>query len=220
MALDPYYQLGIERNATAAQIEAAWRQKRRETHPDRNQDDPYATTKFQQCKEAYDILRDRERRQRFDRGEDPRKINVHEVALQQIVLAMNKVCQQTVQGVKLGNIVEHLTTILDEQLQELRKAPKQIEAALKQLARLSRRFKRRSEDGQANVLRETVEGQIDAVKREREQITIRIESVVAALKLLEQYEDEEAGRLLDHLQSHAQQGGVWIVYGASGTGDV
>ena len=66
---DPYSTLGVARSATEADIKKAYRKLAKELHPDRNQDNPKAAEKFSQVTAAYDLLSDKDRRARFDRGE-------------------------------------------------------------------------------------------------------------------------------------------------------
>lgn len=66
---DPYETLGVARTATAAEIKAAYKQLARQHHPDLHPGDRAATGKFQEISAAYDLLKDPERRRRFDAGE-------------------------------------------------------------------------------------------------------------------------------------------------------
>lgn len=66
---DPYSTLGVARSATEADIKKAYRKLAKELHPDRNQDNPKAAEKFSQVTAAYDLLSDKDKRARFDRGE-------------------------------------------------------------------------------------------------------------------------------------------------------
>ena len=69
MAADPYTLLGVSRTATEADIRKAYRKLAKELHPDRNTDNPKAAEKFSQVTSAYDLLSDKDKRARFDRGE-------------------------------------------------------------------------------------------------------------------------------------------------------
>lgn len=64
-ATDYYGLLGVARNATDEQIRSAYRKLARQYHPDVNKDDG-ASDKFKQITEAYEVLSDPERRQRYD----------------------------------------------------------------------------------------------------------------------------------------------------------
>ncbi|MDV3459111.1 J domain-containing protein [Sphingomonas sp. HF-S4] len=66
---DPYATLGVARGATEADIKKAYRKLAKELHPDRNKDNPKASEKFSQVTSAYDLLSDKDKRARFDRGE-------------------------------------------------------------------------------------------------------------------------------------------------------
>ncbi|WP_277971288.1 DnaJ C-terminal domain-containing protein [Sphingomonas echinoides] len=66
---DPYTTLGVERTASEADIKKAYRKLAKELHPDRNKDNPKASDRFGKVTQAYDILNDKDKRARFDRGE-------------------------------------------------------------------------------------------------------------------------------------------------------
>ncbi len=66
---DPYKTLGVERTADEAAIKKAYRKLAKELHPDRNKDNPKASERFSQATQAYDLLSDKDKRARFDRGE-------------------------------------------------------------------------------------------------------------------------------------------------------
>lgn len=65
---DYYARLGVQPSASPEEVRAAYRKKAHETHPDQNPDDPEAAERFQAVKEAYQVLRDPERRNAYDRA--------------------------------------------------------------------------------------------------------------------------------------------------------
>jgi DnaJ-class molecular chaperone len=66
---DPYATLGVARNATEKDVKSAYRKLAKELHPDRNVGKPGATERFADVTRAYDLLCDKDKRARFDRGE-------------------------------------------------------------------------------------------------------------------------------------------------------
>ncbi len=69
MALDLYQRLGLKRGASEAEIKKAYRSLAKQLHPDRNQDNPDAAKRFGEITHAYDLLSDKDKRARYDRGE-------------------------------------------------------------------------------------------------------------------------------------------------------
>jgi DnaJ-class molecular chaperone len=69
MALDLYQRLGLRRGASEAEIKKAYRSLAKQLHPDRNKDNPNAAKRFGEITHAYDLLSDKDKRARYDRGE-------------------------------------------------------------------------------------------------------------------------------------------------------
>jgi DnaJ-class molecular chaperone len=69
LSSDPYQLLGVERTASQADIQKAYRKLAKKLHPDLNPGDKGAEDRFKDVSGAYDLLGDPEKRARFDRGE-------------------------------------------------------------------------------------------------------------------------------------------------------
>ncbi len=63
---DYYEVLGVAKTASAEEIKSAYRKLAMKYHPDRNPGDKAAEEKFKEAAEAYDVLHDPEKRQRYD----------------------------------------------------------------------------------------------------------------------------------------------------------
>lgn len=64
---DYYQTLNVNKNATQDEIKKAYRKLAREYHPDVNPNDPNAEEKFKDINEAYQVLSDKEKREKYDR---------------------------------------------------------------------------------------------------------------------------------------------------------
>jgi molecular chaperone DnaJ len=67
MAKRDYYEiLGVSKSATQDEIKKAYRKLAIQFHPDKNPDNPEAEDKFKEAAEAYEVLSNAEKRQRYD----------------------------------------------------------------------------------------------------------------------------------------------------------
>jgi|SRR5690606_15331491 len=67
MAKRDYYEiLGVNKNASEADIKKAYRKKAIEHHPDKNPDDKGAEAKFKEAAEAYEVLSNADKKAKYD----------------------------------------------------------------------------------------------------------------------------------------------------------
>ena len=68
MAKRDYYEvLGVQRGASEAEMKAAFRKLAMQYHPDRNPGDKDCEHRFKEINEAYDVLKDEQKRAAYDR---------------------------------------------------------------------------------------------------------------------------------------------------------
>src|SRR2546423_4937695 len=63
---DYYEVLGVGKSAGAEELKRAYRKLALQFHPDRNPNDPQAESRFKEVNEAYEVLSDQSKRQRYD----------------------------------------------------------------------------------------------------------------------------------------------------------
>lgn len=77
MAGDPYTVLGVSRTASQDEIQKAFRKQAKTLHPDLNPGNAEAEKRFKEISAAYELIGDKDKRARFDRGEVDSDGNEH-----------------------------------------------------------------------------------------------------------------------------------------------
>lgn len=210
MALNPYEQLGVERDADSATIKKAYRRKARACHPDRNPDDPHATTKFQLLQEAFEILSDPVRRKKFDETGDTERDRIEERALALVAGTLLQVLKQAdLQGAlehPQFQVIQALHEALDQMRSGAQKRLRDCERVKRSLEKQLGRFKFKG-DG-PNVIRDLMQDQIDSAAHQAKKHAADVEEIGAALNVLDAYEDLPPEDLFTRMQLRIGQHGV------------
>lgn len=116
MALDPFRELGLPNDPriTDDEIRDAYRRRAAATHPDKHPDDPHADTKFALVREAYEILKDPERRRRHEAGEPTPA--AHSRRGESIMAIMSALTVLYTRVVVPGRIIGDALEIISEQI--------------------------------------------------------------------------------------------------------
>ncbi|NJO88801.1 MAG: J domain-containing protein [Chloroflexia bacterium] len=85
---DYYMVLGIERSATLADIKKSYRKLALKYHPDKNQTNPKAQEEFIKIQEAYEVLKDTEKRKKYDELYDLKNRNLRPNKVIQTIIYM------------------------------------------------------------------------------------------------------------------------------------
>ncbi|MHA7970059.1 DnaJ domain-containing protein [Rhizobium sp. CAU 1783] len=123
---DFYSVLGVKRDAGADEIKAAWRSKAKSVHPDQNRDDPDAGRRFTEVGRAYEVLKDPEKRNRYDQQRD--KVEARE--REQTIMQQRQAAREAAERAKQAKAnAERIMAELARAEAEKAKADKQAQAA-------------------------------------------------------------------------------------------
>lgn len=183
MALDPYEELRVPRDASQAEIKKAYRRRIREVHPDRNPDDQHATAKAQQVQDAYELLSDPARRDAYDRdGSVGKPVDMTAAAralLTGVLLEMLKMGGST-------KLVGALRIAVKEQEADARRQMESVAAANLRLRAVKGRMRcTGQEDFLAMAIDHAIEKNSDGI----EQLRQRADVAARARDLLKAYAD-------------------------------
>jgi len=141
-----YQTLGIQTDATEEEIKNAYRNKAKETHPDKNDGDDRG---FAEVNRAYEVLSDPEKRKRYDETGDDKERNIQQEVTSVILgYAMSWIDQ--VNDEKSQNMVDFIKTSISAKrisaMQALEMAKKDIKKYRNALERIKRK------DGKMNMI--------------------------------------------------------------------
>ncbi len=182
-AHDLYGELGIRADATAAEIDRAYRRRARAVHPDAGG----SAEAFQALSRAYEILSDPERRRLYDEtGEtrEPPRDTVTTRAMQHIGELVGSVLDSDVpfEGVDL---VAAIRDTLAKQAADVAAAIARLDNQAQRAEAMARRFRRASGE---NLIRRTLERRAGEIRRSAARMQKEADAFAKAIEILADYD--------------------------------
>lgn len=144
---DPYKLLKIKRTATPEEVQDAYRALVRNLHPDKNPGDKRAEQRFKKVQAAYELLRDLERRARYDANGDtsaPRPSRGDEQVLETLNGILESVLSNVVGkgtvDLKQYDVVRKMREVLADRRRDLIDTIKRNDRFVAELALVAERF--------------------------------------------------------------------------------
>ncbi len=145
---DFYSVLGVKRDAGAEEIKSAWRMKAKSVHPDQNRDDPDANRRFTEVGRAYEVLKDPEKRTRYDQQRD----KVEALAREQTIMQQRQNAREAAEKAKVAKAnAERILAELARAEAEKAKADKLAQAQAQSQAQAPQAAQAKSEKSQPNA---------------------------------------------------------------------
>lgn len=197
MPLNPYEELRVKRDATLPEIKKAYRRRVREVHPDRHPEDPFATAKTQQVREAYEILISSARRDAYDRdgaaaAPEDLTSSARELLVTLFVAHVN-------QGRVVG-IVDAMRAELGARELQARGKVDNLAAANIRLRAVRERLRYSGSDPEGDVLGIAIDTMTDQTSRQIERTNQFTRIAARAQELLNDYKDDLARLTGGHTQ--------------------
>lgn len=219
---DPYEELGVDRSASTDEINLAYRKQARRHHPDKGGE----REKFERIGTAVAILRDPEKRAKFDRDgtvddrpeQDERAqafglINGHLGAIVNEYVQSGFAPEKNPEALDVIKVVRTMLHIELEQAQGMVAIGKKHAALLK---RMKRRLTRRKNATGADLITAAIDQQMANSQRQVEAITEGLELHKRAIELLDDY-SFEVDRPPTSWSTTGFSAGGWPIFDGSGS---
>lgn len=175
---DHYEALGVERGASDEEIKDAYRRAARKAHPDKGG----SPEKFYPVQKAYAVLKDKGRRERYDRGIPEPEDDTRTEALQELArLFMSAVDELDVDH---DDLIAAVRFAIQKTKDKVRQARRQVEKGIAKLRsaakRLGRRKDAKGEDIVGLMLKQSIEkgeGALVEADRERDRLDLMLQMV-------------------------------------------
>lgn len=185
--LDPYAELGVDKDASEADIKAAFRKRAKETHPDRNGG---SSDHFERVKSAHLVLADPERRKKYDEtgdtGERTQK-TIHQRAME-LVGSLIGAAIDSDKDIEHTDILDDIARFIADNVKDYERQQKKLKATLKRAEKLAKKVKRKK--GGENLVSRIAETHARTLRKNIEVVTEIIDVHARAKEILADYSYE------------------------------
>ena len=182
-SIDPYAVLGLEADATADDIRAAYRRCAKNTHPDTGGSSP----EFTDVNLAHAVLSDAKRRERYDRTgqvEEPGPDNTEQGALERIGVMLKLILEAEPDPIE-RDLVALMNAHLTAEIEATRGKLKMTRRSIQRAERMRGRFRRKKPGD--NPIEAILEWQISALNKAVDASEAAIKQSEHAIELLNDY---------------------------------
>lgn len=188
-----YEILGVNSDASMADIKTAYRSLSKEYHPDKNKEDPEASRKFQEVQDAYEVLKDPERRRRFDEtGSISDLYKATEVEIDQTIIQLFSSVVNGGEDLTTVNFTMVMTQMLKTGRRQVRANIKDLKEKLFRLVMVRKRIKKKGEG--KNILLQYLDDQIAGIEHQIKAQENALDISIEAENRLADYEFEVGPR--------------------------
>lgn len=189
---DPYKTLKVKKTATADMIRKAYRKLAANAHPDRNPGDPKAAGRFKEIQDAYDLLKDADRKDRFDKTGDTTPPNpAADANIQELLVeCMAQTIQEIVNrngSMKQTHLIKRMIERTKAEKGKTTETHKKIQSLLTNLTEAKKRLS--VKEGE-NILSKVLGNHIADVQRDHDKTKKILDMLDACLVVLDRYEYE------------------------------
>ena len=178
---DLYDLLGLRKGAKRDEIDKAYRDKAKRHHPDVGGD----TAQFQAIAEAYMVLSDPRKRERYDRGENPNKREPEEPGALEAIQAFLAVAKQAAGSFSRIDMIHKAIVNVSVEVQEIQEQIKVLGKGIKNVKQIQKRLVHK--DSENSLLYKVMESEGFNLARNIEQAKDAMATKRAALKILKEY---------------------------------
>ena len=176
---DLYEALGVDRESSTEEIQRAYRKWVQKNHPDKGGD----KEKFYPVQKAYEVLKNPERRKRYDRTGKIEEDDVTSDALKELANIVTQIVEQVNVDAPVVQLAEK---IIDDKMKEFRKKISKLNAGIAKRHKMLKRIKYKG--NQNNMIKSFIENEIEKMECSIEELKNVLKTGREMQRLLKEYD--------------------------------